>query len=151
MLADEPVLVINLVAIDAQRKGTTLKRLVLVGLLAASGPVHGASVLPLRSGTYVLSGTPCRDAPFAAMMRFDSKGLSDPHSAQCRSRILARSGSRYRLTTTCRANGDGSPATPTTKIATMRIRTTASFVYVAAGPISNGSIYRLCATSSSDR
>ena len=121
-----------------------MKSLMLVAVLTASGPLSGGPVLPLRYGTYVLSRTPCRDAPFAAMMRFDARGLSDPHSVQCRSRVLARSGNRYRVSTTCRANGDGSPATPTTEIATLNIRTQASFVYSAAGPVANASPYRLC-------
>lgn len=120
-----------------------------LALLMAIVPVAGATIVPLRSGTYVLSGTSCRDAPFAATMRYDGKGLSDPHSAQCRSRILQRSGNRYRVSTTCRANGDGSPATPTTEIAMLRIRSRIAFVYAVAGPVANASTYRLCPSGSS--
>ncbi len=128
-----------------------MKRLIVAVLLATSGPAVAATIVPLQTGTYVLAGTPCRDAPFAAIMRYDGKGLSDPHSAQCRSRILTRSGRRYRVATTCRANGDGSPATPTTEIATLRVRTRGVFAYAAAGAVAPGPTYRLCPPGSADR
>ena len=78
----------TLAALAAHGKRCAVKRLIVAVLLATSGPAVAATIVPLQTGTYVLSGTPCRDAPFAAMMRYDGKGLSDPHSAQCRSRIL---------------------------------------------------------------
>lgn len=128
-----------------------MKSLLFVIALAASTNPVSAKGLPLRSGTYVQSDTPCRDAPFAAMMSYDGKGIGDPHSAQCLSRILARHGNRYRVSTTCRANGDGSPAKPTTEIATLRIPSRTSFVYASAGSSGAGSAYRLCPSGGSDR
>jgi hypothetical protein len=121
-----------------------MKSLLFVAALAATSPLLASKGLPLHSGTYVQSGTPCRNAPFAAMMSYDGKGLGDPHSAHCRSRILARNGDRYRVSTTCRANGDGSPTTPTTMTTTLRIPSRTSFVYTSAGSREAGSAFRLC-------
>lgn len=51
----------------------------MVALLA--DPVSAG--LPLKTGAYVMSDTPCKDPPFAAMMGYDGKGLTGrmPHNA----------------------------------------------------------------------
>jgi hypothetical protein len=45
------------------------------------------------------------------MTSWNGAGFSDPHSAQCRSRLLAQSGNPYNISTNCTALGDGTPDT----------------------------------------
>lgn len=63
----------------------------------------------LEHGDYVQEPLACKDAPFAAILSWNGIGFSDPHSSQCRSRIVTQSGNRYKFTTTCAALGDGTP------------------------------------------
>ena len=109
----------------------------------AAGAALVSGHVALDRGTYVLAGTPCKDAPFAAMRSFDGANFSGPHDARCTTRILGRHANAVRIATTCRANGDGSPTVATTQTETIRLVGRRSFTTaaVASGtPVS----YRLC-------
>lgn len=80
-----------------------------VGLLfAVLMPAQQLS-LHLRHGDYVQESVACKDAPFAAILSWNGASFPDPHSSQCRSRLLAQSGNRYDISNTCAALGDGTP------------------------------------------
>ncbi len=108
-----------------------------------------ARILPLAPGTYVRDGVQCRNAPFAAMLSFDGKALSDPHSSACVTILLRRQGKRFGLSTTCSANGDGSPATPYREMQTVvRLSSTHMlFSHATGAGKSDTAGYRLCAAS----
>ena len=86
-------------------RDTTLS-LLLVALCSA--PAGAAEPLPLEHGAYVMADTPCRDAPFAAMMTYDGRGFGGPHDSRCVSTVVSRSAGTYRVATTCSGAGDGS-------------------------------------------
>ena len=65
--------------------------------------------LPLKHGTYVLANIACKEPPLAAMMSWDGVGFSGPHASKCVSHVLSHHGSRFSVTTTCSALGDGTP------------------------------------------
>ena len=69
------------------------------------------SAIHLRHGIYVVSGTKCKDAPFAAMSIWDGVGFGGPHESQCKTRLLHRQGQIFDVSTTCSALGDGTPTT----------------------------------------
>ena len=88
-------------------------------LLTATGAC--AATLPLKGGTYVLEGTACREAPFAAQFSYQSGAFSYPHATQCRSVIVRHSGRTYAVRETCAAEGDGTPARPDTLTTQYRV------------------------------
>lgn len=118
-----------------------LSRTVLtITALLASGAAC-ASSLPLTRGDYVIAGQPCRDAPFAAMVRFDGQGFNGPHSSQCRSTVVARSGKTYRIRTQCAALGDGTLVRPNVMTQRYAVLSPTSFTRKTA----TGSLtYRFC-------
>ena len=83
-----------------------MRLLTLTALIAISAAAS-AEVVPLRHGTYVQTGTPCADPPFAAMREWDGIGLADPHSRACRARVLARHGASYTVDNSCIGTGAG--------------------------------------------
>lgn len=76
----------------------------------------GHAALPILPGDYVRAGYRCYDAPFAALFHYDGAAFSGPHESDCTTRVLSHSGPRYRLGTTCRVAGDGSPLTNVTEV-----------------------------------
>jgi hypothetical protein len=104
-------------------------RLLLIMTFAA-GIAHAVDApLPLNSGTYVVSSDkPCQDAAFAAVIVFDGHSFSGPHDSQCESTILGQQGRSYRVKTTCRALGDGTPITPSTVVQHVQIKSRSMFV-----------------------
>lgn len=82
-------------------------RLAAASLFAIPSLALGAATLPLQPGTYVREGSECVDPPFAAMMTYDGKAFSDPHSHDCRSTIVSRKGADYVVRTNCIAAGVG--------------------------------------------
>jgi hypothetical protein len=96
------------------------RKFCLPALLIASTAAQAAT-LPLKPGTYVAAGTPCKDPPFAAMFGYDGRQFSYPHAAQCRSVIRAHPGKTYRVQETCSALGDGTPTKPDTMSATYTV------------------------------
>ena len=91
--------------------------LIVAGLLSVvSAQVEARSLLPLEAGTYVREGVDVVDAPFAALVAYDGSAFSGPHSSACRSKLLSHRGATYRLSTTCEALGDGTPAVATTEV-----------------------------------
>jgi hypothetical protein len=58
-------------------------------------------VLPLKVGTYVIKGTPCKDAANAAIRMFDGKGLSGSATKDCRANITGRNGNRFTVDQSC--------------------------------------------------
>jgi len=103
--------------------------LLLVAICVA-GFAHAANApLPLKSGTYVVSSDkPCEDAAFADVIEFDVRSFHGPHEAQCQSTTLDQHGRSYRVSTTCRALGDGTAATPSTFVRRVRITSRSTFV-----------------------
>ena len=77
-----------------------------------SAPAQDQSAIHLKHGIYVVSGTKCKDAPFAAMSIWDGVGFGGPHESQCKTKILHRHGHMFDISTTCSALGDGTPTTP---------------------------------------
>ncbi len=93
-----------------------------VALFALVSTVADAASLPLKPGTYVLAGTPCKEPPFAAMFSYDGSAFSHPHATGCRSTVTSRNGRTYRIAETCSALGDGTPTMPVTLNATYLIK-----------------------------
>jgi hypothetical protein len=115
----------------------------LLAMLATSA---SASLLPLRPGTYVQAGSACRDPAFAVMFDYDGQHFSYPHATQCTSTITSHAGRTYRLSETCKANGDGSPATADTTHATYTVLSSTR-VSISHGPKAASSLYRWCGAS----
>ena len=65
--------------------------------------------LTLKPGLYVQQGSPCKDAPNAAIMSWDGVGFAGPHASQCTAHIVRTHGSRFQVSNSCSAQGDGSP------------------------------------------
>ena len=105
----------------------------LLGVATVSQAATSA-LLPLDAGVYVVSTTtPCADAPLAGVARFDGLALSGPHESDCTSTVLSRQARTYRISTTCRALGDGSAATPTSQDQTVRVESRTRFAMVDHG------------------
>ncbi len=67
--------------------------------------------LSLKHGIYVAKPSSCKGAPNARILQWDGVGFSGAHSSRCTTRVLSHLGTRYELSTTCSAMGDGSPDT----------------------------------------
>lgn len=65
----------------------------------------------LKPGIFVAAGTRCQDPPFAAIRRYDRKGISTPHSHACVAHVLAKRrsgyGSIYTVRQSCLDTGTG--------------------------------------------
>jgi hypothetical protein len=83
--------------------------------ISAEAPAEAKDLLPLAHGTYVREDFDAADAPFAAILEYDGSAFSGPHSSACVSKVLDHDGAKYRVSTTCSAAGDGSPAAPYTE------------------------------------
>ena len=81
-------------------------------LLAVSAHAESKDLLPLEHRTYVLEGYDAVDAPFAAILEYDGSTFSGPHSSACVSEVLDHEGAKFRIRTTCFADGDGTPGAP---------------------------------------
>jgi len=92
-----------------------------LALLVLAATSTQAAVLPLRPGTFVLTGVPCRHAAFGALFTYDGRQFSYPHASGCRSVILSQTGRAYRLSETCSTLGDGSPTARVTTITSYKI------------------------------
>ena len=115
---------------------STLKSTLAFILLAATTLSQAATtaLLPIASGTYAVAGSkPCRDAPLAGVAQFDGRALHGPHGSDCTSSLLGRHGRTCRISTTCRALGDGSPARPDTQVRTVRVESRTRFAVIAGG------------------
>jgi hypothetical protein len=101
-----------------------------------------ADPLPIHSGTYVIqSYRPCAEAPLAGTFHYDGKGIAGPHESNCMSKLLSRYDRSYRIQTTCRALGDGTPAQVT---ASTQIYTVKSPTVVSVGEGTSQTTYALC-------
>lgn len=87
---------------------------VIAGLIGSGTAAGAGGEIPLKVGDYVLDGTGCTDAPFAAMAKWDGVGFGGPHASHCKTTVLHRRGNVFDVETTCSALGDGTPARPTT-------------------------------------
>ncbi len=114
----------------------TLKSKLAAALMGAAGLCQAASpaTLPIAAGTYVVVGkAPCKDAPLAGVTTFDGRAFLGPHSSDCTSTLLGRHGRSYRVSTECRALGDGTPATPFTQVQLVRVDSRTRFAIVQDG------------------
>jgi hypothetical protein len=113
-------------------------------VLWAANSAHAGpgSLLPLQPGPYVVSSyKPCEEAPLAAVVQFDGRAIFGPHESNCTISIESHKGRSYRLSTECQANGDGSAASPTKALRTVRIESKVKFSVVSLGsPVA----YELC-------
>jgi hypothetical protein len=113
--------------------------------LALTAGVTSAATLPLVVGTYVRDEFACRDAPFAAIKDFDGRAVSGAHSSDCDTVVLRRRGSTFTTTTTCKAEGDGTPMQPFTQVQTVQVLSSRRFVVTPtkAKPTARAT-FRLC-------
>lgn len=114
-------------------------------ILLCSAPVVLAAqpTIHLQRGVYVAKGTPCKDAPFAAMKMWDGNGFSGAHSGSCVARVLHANGATFAIEDTCSALGDGTATKPDTEAATVTVRNARSFRYARSG--TDLADYRWCA------
>ncbi len=119
-------------------------------VLLITGTASQAATLPLKPGSYVLEGTPCKDPPFAALFDYDGRAFSYPHAAQCRSIVRAHHGRTYRIEETCSAQGDGTPAKPDTMSAIYTVLSRQS-VAIRKGQDKTSATYRWCRAPSPRR
>ena len=92
------------------------RTLVVAGLFVTlSAFAVAKDLLPVEHGIYVREGTGAGDVPFAATLTYDGSTIAGPHSSACRSTLLSRDGDTHRVSTTCDALGDGTPAVPYTE------------------------------------
>lgn len=89
------------------RSGATM--LVLLFATEAS-----AASIPLRPGDYGTVDLACDHQPNATILSFDGRSFSYPHASKCTDTIVMRSAGVLTIAETCRAAGDGSPATSDT-------------------------------------
>lgn len=85
---------------------------------AAAQPVGG--VLPLKHGAYVEEGSSCRSPAFAVLQSYDGRGIGDPHSRDCRLKVLGRRGGAITARNTCIDAGAG-PAPRSSETLTLRL------------------------------
>lgn len=99
--------------------------LIAAGLLLTT-TAHATSndLLPIERGTYVRDGADATDPPFVAMLAYDGSSFSGPHSSACTSTLLEHRDANYRVSTTCLADGDGTPAAPHTEQADIVVQST---------------------------
>ena len=93
-----------MISLRAMRSG-----ILVVACLTVVYAGPDAEPLPVKHGLYVQKTVSCKGAPNAAILVWDGIGLSGAHSSKCRSRIVSRNGSTFKMTTACSALGDGSP------------------------------------------
>lgn len=100
-----------------------------------------ATSIKLKAGDYGATDVACNDQPNATTISFDGRSFSYAHATRCTDTITKRSTGGMRITETCRAAGDGSPAKPTTQSFELRQKGAARFTL-----IKNGSAmpYRRC-------
>jgi len=114
-------------------------------LILAGGIARAADLatLPLNPGTYVLASYPrCEEAPLAAVVRFDGRSLAGPHDSNCRTEILERDGSTFRIRRGCRADGASQPSIPDEFVETVQVKSRTAIVLTpASGEPQN---YALC-------
>jgi hypothetical protein len=123
------------------------KALLIAFAMTTLGAASTQAAVPITPGDYVRDGVQCQDAPFAALLKFDGKAFSGPHESNCTTSIVGRTGHQYRLTTTCRAAGDGSPQAPYTETQTVNVLSPSHFIFghkTGTGAMDRAA-YRLCA------
>jgi hypothetical protein len=119
-------------------------------LIAFAMPALGAAgaqgAVPIMPGDYVRDDVQCQDAPFAALPIFDGKAFSGPHESDCTTTVVSRTGRQYRLKTTCRAAGDGSPQAPYTEAQTVTVPSPSrlTFGHETGTGAMDRAAYRLC-------
>lgn len=116
----------------------------LTGTTAATASVDTSpkpgGVYRLKPGIYVQKGTACASAPNAAIRQYDGRGISTPHTRECRARILSRRGDRYEVSQSCIDAGAG-PAPRFVERQTVGIRDALTFDIKTRGPTTE---YRYC-------
>ena len=122
----------------------------IAAAMSLLGGISAQAAVPITPGDYVRDGVQCRDAPFAALLKFDGKAFSGVHESDCATTVISRTGRRYALKSTCRAAGDGKPQTPYTEIQNVTVLspTRITFSHKAATGKIDSADYRLCPASS---
>lgn len=80
-----------------------------------------ASTIPLRAGDFGDASLPCDNQPNAGIISFDGWNFAYPHATKCTDVVRNRSAGVLTIFETCRANGDGSAAPPSTMRMKLRI------------------------------
>lgn len=117
----------------------------IFGLVLCTGLARAgeAPLLPLDAGTFVIASYPrCEEAPLAGVMSFDGHSLVGPHDSNCRTEIIERDGARYRVRTSCRADGAGQPEIPTETVLTIQVESSTAMTVTRPDGKSDG--YALC-------
>ncbi len=130
------------------RMGQPLAAVTLILLAISAGPAVAQSgksdkpggVYRLKPGIYVQKGADCGSPPNAAIRQYDGLGISDPHSRECRARVLARKGNRYTVSQSCIDAGAG-PAPRVTQRQEVTVPDALTFTLRTRGPASS---YRYC-------
>ena len=126
----------------------TLRPCVSTALLLFSAGVALAEALPaihLRHGIYVAAGNSCKDPAFAYMASWDGVGFGGPHDSKCIATVTGRQGNLLRFRNTCSAQGDGTPAPPSTDNGTVSLSSTTRFTRSSGSPPARPTTYRWCA------
>ena len=120
----------------------TIKGSVLVTASFGAGAASSA-FLPIKPGSYVLAGVPCKGFAFTALSSDDGKKFSYTNASRCRSAIRSHVGNTYHLRRTCSALGDGTPTAPTVMEANYAMQSFSS-VTICRGPNTPILSYRRC-------
>lgn len=120
---------------------------VLVGLFLGTQLLVAAPPgIALKRGTYVAAGTPCKDAPFAAIKTWDGIGFGGAHSSKCTALVTRRVGNAVTINDVCTALGDGTPAAPDSETATVTVLGPRTFRYARSlHARTEAAVYRWCA------
>lgn len=104
-----------------------LKSAVTTALTLLLATASTASTIPLKAGDYGDISLACDDHPNAGVVSFDGKNFQYPHATRCTDTVTGRTSGLLLISETCRANGDGSPARPTTQMLKVKVKSADRF------------------------
>ena len=117
-----PIQTINISENGNTKLRRALKLVFLPSCLFLLAVSSVAQTLAIKKGIYVQKQYSCKQAPNAATLVWDGRGLNGAHSSKCTSSVVSQNGATVQLVTSCLALGDGSPASPPFKENTTFVR-----------------------------